>query len=68
MGTLSKGYAGNILRINVSNGTVRIEPLSDELARLFIGGRGGIAYFKGRNPPFLWLFWRQRFVQGELRQ
>jgi aldehyde:ferredoxin oxidoreductase len=40
MGMLSKGYMGNILRINVANGTARVEPLPDELARQFIGGRG----------------------------
>jgi aldehyde:ferredoxin oxidoreductase len=33
MGMLSKGYMGNILRINVSTGTARVEPLPDELAR-----------------------------------
>jgi len=37
---LSKGYAGKVLRINVSDGSYRIEPLDMEEARQFIGGRG----------------------------
>src|SRR4030043_176955 len=36
----SGGYAGKILRINLSNKTSREEPLSEEMARDFIGGAG----------------------------
>ena len=36
----SGGYAGKILRINLSNKTTREEPLSEEIARDFIGGAG----------------------------
>ena len=40
MGMPSKGYMGNILRINVTTGKVSIEPLSDDLVTQYIGGRG----------------------------
>jgi aldehyde:ferredoxin oxidoreductase len=34
------GYAGNILYVNLSSGSVESKPLPDELARDFIGGAG----------------------------
>ena len=34
------GYAGRVLRINLSEGTVSTEPLDVDEARLFLGGRG----------------------------
>jgi aldehyde:ferredoxin oxidoreductase len=37
------GYAGLILRIDLSINTVRKEPLSESLAETFIGGRGFVA-------------------------
>ncbi|MBS4053863.1 MAG: aldehyde ferredoxin oxidoreductase family protein [Thermaerobacter sp.] len=37
------GYAGNILRVDLSARTHRIEPLPQELADNFIGGRGFVA-------------------------
>ena len=37
------GYAGVILRVDLSNNTVRKEPLSESLAETFIGGRGFVA-------------------------
>jgi aldehyde:ferredoxin oxidoreductase len=36
----SGGYAGKVLRINLSNKTSREEPLSEEMAHDFIGGAG----------------------------
>jgi aldehyde:ferredoxin oxidoreductase len=36
----SGGYAGKVLRINLSNKTSREEPLSEEMARDFIGRAG----------------------------
>jgi aldehyde:ferredoxin oxidoreductase len=36
----SGGYAGKILRINLGNETSKEEPLSEEMARGFIGGAG----------------------------
>lgn len=35
-----KGYMGSFLRVNVTTGKVSIEPLSEELVRQFVGGRG----------------------------
>jgi aldehyde:ferredoxin oxidoreductase len=40
MQQFTKGYAGNILRVNLSTGEATTEPLSEELVRLFVGGRG----------------------------
>jgi len=37
------GYAGAILRIDLSKSTVRKEPLPDSLVKNFIGGRGFVA-------------------------
>ncbi len=34
------GYGGKILRIDLSSGHVRTEPVPEELARKFLGGRG----------------------------
>ncbi len=34
------GWRGTILRVNLSNGTTRKEPLDPKLARAYIGGRG----------------------------
>ena len=37
------GYAGTILRIDLSNATIRKEPLPESLVENFIGGRGFVA-------------------------
>jgi len=34
------GYAGQILRVNLTTGSLQQEPLPEEIARKFIGGRG----------------------------
>ena len=34
------GYAGRMLRVNLSTGGFRVEPLPEDLARDYIGGRG----------------------------
>lgn len=34
------GYAGKILRVNLSNGRIRQEPLDSKLIKNFLGGRG----------------------------
>jgi aldehyde:ferredoxin oxidoreductase len=48
----SGGYAGKILRINLSNKTARAEPLPEEMARDFIGGAGfGIKYLFDEVKP-----------------
>ena len=35
-----KGYTGNILRVNLSTGTISTEPLPEDVARKYVGGRG----------------------------
>jgi len=48
----SGGYAGKILRINLSNRTLTEERLSEEMARDFIGGAGfGIKYLFDEVKP-----------------
>ncbi len=37
------GYAGTVLRIDLSNATIRKEPLPESLVENFIGGRGFVA-------------------------
>ena len=37
------GYAGSILRVNLSDGSIRTEPLPESMATDFIGGRGFVA-------------------------
>ena len=50
------GYGGTILRINLSDGTIKKEPTPAELAAKFLGGRGFGIYFlytevpKGADP------------------
>ena len=35
-----EGYTGMLLRVNLTNGGVRKEPMPEEVLRQFIGGRG----------------------------
>ena len=37
---MMKGYAGRVLEINLSNRTYSYEPLDEEIASLYIGGKG----------------------------
>jgi aldehyde:ferredoxin oxidoreductase len=39
------GYAGKILRVNLTNETIADEVLSQQLCRRYIGGAGFVAYF-----------------------
>lgn len=48
---LLKGYTGNILRVNLSNKHVSIEPLREDAAKSFIGGRGLGAKFLFDEVP-----------------
>jgi aldehyde:ferredoxin oxidoreductase len=49
---VSGGYAGKVLRLNLSNRTAKEEPLSEEMARDFIGGTGfGIKYLFDEVKP-----------------
>ena len=34
------GYQGKILRVDLSNGIIKVEPLDEKIAKKFIGGRG----------------------------
>lgn len=51
-----KGYSGKILRVNLTNQKVSMEPTSKDLARRFIGGTGYASYLlyqelaKGLDP------------------
>jgi len=51
------GYAGNILVVDLSTGTISKVPLSEELVQKFLGGAGINArlaydYIKPRTKPF----------------
>jgi aldehyde:ferredoxin oxidoreductase len=45
------GYGGSILRVNLTTGEIRREPLPQELARDYLGGRGFGAYLLYREVP-----------------
>ena len=45
------GYAGKILRVNLTNGKITKEPTPPDLARDFIGGRGFGIYFLLKEVP-----------------
>ncbi|MEM2070311.1 MAG: aldehyde ferredoxin oxidoreductase N-terminal domain-containing protein, partial [Archaeoglobaceae archaeon] len=34
------GYVGKILKVNLSDGTVKEVPLQEEIARKYLGGKG----------------------------
>jgi aldehyde:ferredoxin oxidoreductase len=38
--TIEGGYAGSVLRVDLTEGSVRTEPLDVAFARAYIGGRG----------------------------
>lgn len=52
-GDLSKyyGYAGKVLRVNLDDGSYKIEPLDMEEARFYIGGRGLNSYKVYKEIP-----------------
>jgi aldehyde:ferredoxin oxidoreductase len=45
------GYGGNILRVNLTTGTIKKEPTPPDVARDFIGGRGFGIYFLLKEVP-----------------
>jgi aldehyde:ferredoxin oxidoreductase len=45
------GYAGNILRVNLSNAKISKEPTPAQMARNFIGGRGFGIYLLTKEVP-----------------
>ncbi len=47
-----KGYAGRVLEVDLSARTFSFEPLDEEIARLYIGGKGyGARLLYDRTPP-----------------
>ncbi|MEM2427723.1 MAG: aldehyde ferredoxin oxidoreductase N-terminal domain-containing protein, partial [Candidatus Bathyarchaeia archaeon] len=46
------GYAGKILRVDLSSGSFKIEPLSDQMVKSYIGGNGfGVRILYDEVPP-----------------
>ena len=51
-GSIVYGYAGRILHVDLTTGKISTEPLSEELARKYIGGIGlGIRLLLEHCPP-----------------
>ena len=47
-----KGYAGRVLEIDLTRRTASFEPLDEEIARLYVGGKGyGTRLLYDRTPP-----------------
>lgn len=51
------GYGGSILRVNLTTGTIKKEPVTEELVREWLGGRGFVIKtlwdeVKAGTPPF----------------
>lgn len=51
MSIFSGGYAGNILYVDLTRGTIRKRTLSREMAANYIGGRGFSSYFLWNELP-----------------
>ena len=45
------GYCGRILRVNLTDGQIKSEPLDLSLAKKFVGGRGLATYFITQEVP-----------------
>ena len=48
---MGKGYTGQVLRVNLSDGKINIEHPNDSFYRTYFGGRGLIAYYLYREVP-----------------
>ena len=49
---MMNGYMGQIIRVNLSSGTIRKEPLNMQSAKDFVGARGlGTKYFCDEVDP-----------------
>jgi aldehyde:ferredoxin oxidoreductase len=46
-----KGYAGHLLRVNLTDGSIRVEALDPHLAKDYLGGRGFGAYILYTEVP-----------------
>jgi len=45
------GYNGKILRVNLSNGRIDIEPINEQFCRKYLGGAGFVSYFLWKELP-----------------
>ena len=45
------GWVGKILRVNLSRGTIKTEPLEQSVARAYLGGRGLATYLHAKEVP-----------------
>jgi aldehyde:ferredoxin oxidoreductase len=45
MSSLPGGYAGNILRVDLTDGSVAVEAIDEAFCRKYLGGSGFIYYF-----------------------
>src|SRR5512143_2906424 len=48
---MPNGYWGKILRVNLTDGTIKTEEYGDDWYRAYYGGRGFIAYFLLKEVP-----------------
>ena len=48
---MANGYWGKILRVNLTEGTIKSETMPDEWYRTYWGGRGMVAYFLLKEVP-----------------
>lgn len=46
---MANGYNGKILRVNLSDGTMKTEALDDKFCRQYIGGAGFGTYFLAKE-------------------
>ena len=47
--TITKGYNGKILRVNLSQKSIISEPLEEQFCRRYLGGAGFILYCLGKS-------------------
>ena len=55
--TRGNGWTGTILRVNLTEGTIKKEPLNMQDAQDFVGARIGYAYNSFFGPLAFNLFW-----------
>ncbi|MFB0519102.1 MAG: aldehyde ferredoxin oxidoreductase N-terminal domain-containing protein, partial [Acidobacteriota bacterium] len=45
------GYGGSVLRVNLSTGNIKKEPLDSQMAKDYFGGRGFASYVLYKEVP-----------------
>ena len=45
------GFMGQILRVNLTTGNIKVEPLPEKEARLFLGGSGLATWYLLKEVP-----------------